>query len=99
VQNGHTASLFPGTTALVERERWVVANHVPQLGSWRITLTLPALNAARQVLFLVSGAGKARVTAEAFGGAAHAVTHPAELVVPRDGTRTALLDRDAAGAT
>lgn len=57
--DGHTASLFPGTAALEERERWVVANHVPQQQSWRITLTYPVLNAARLTLVLVSGESKA----------------------------------------
>ena len=56
---GPTASLFPGTEALDERERWVVANWVPQQDTWRITLTYPVLNAARLTLFLVTGAEKA----------------------------------------
>ena len=94
--DGHTASLFPGTTALEERDAWVVANHVPQLGEWRLTLTLPALSAARQVVFLATGASKARVVAEAFGGAAHPLVHPCELVVPADGERVVFVDREAA---
>lgn len=57
--DGHTASLFPGTDALDECERWVVANWVPQQDSWRITLTYPVLNAAELTLFLVTGAEKA----------------------------------------
>jgi 6-phosphogluconolactonase len=56
--DGHTASLFPGTAALLETERWVVDNRVPALGA-RLTFTLPVLNAARQVSFLVAGADKA----------------------------------------
>ena len=47
--NGHTASLFPCTQALHERKRWVVANPVPELDKYRLTLTFPALNAARDV--------------------------------------------------
>ncbi len=58
--DGHTASLFPGTAALAESRRWVVANSVPALGVTRLTLTLPVLNAAASVLFLVSGADKAQ---------------------------------------
>ncbi len=60
--DGHTASLFPGTVALAERRRLVVANEPPgyvQPAVSRITLTFPALNAARTVMFLVAGAGKA----------------------------------------
>jgi 6-phosphogluconolactonase len=56
--DGHTASLFPGTKALEERERWVVPNWVPQLDTWRMTLTYPVLNAAREALFVVTRADK-----------------------------------------
>jgi 6-phosphogluconolactonase len=55
--DGHTASLFPETLALKEKVRRVVANYVPKLERWRLTMTLPLLNQARHVLFLV-GAGK-----------------------------------------
>jgi 6-phosphogluconolactonase len=47
--NGHTASLFPCTKALHERKRWAVANQVPELDRFRLTLTFPALNAAREI--------------------------------------------------
>lgn len=57
--DGHTASLFPGTAALKETERLVVANFVPQKSTWRLTFTYPIINAAGDVLILVSGAGKA----------------------------------------
>jgi 6-phosphogluconolactonase len=53
--DGHTASLFPGTPALREQVRRVVANFVPKFESWRLTMTLPLINQSRQVLFLVSG--------------------------------------------
>lgn len=53
--DGHTASLFPGTAALDEKERWVVANYVPKFDAERITLTYPMLNAARSICFLVNG--------------------------------------------
>jgi 6-phosphogluconolactonase len=57
--DGHTASLFPGTAALDEEQRWVVGNWVPQQDTWRMTLTYPVLAAAREVLFVVTGADKA----------------------------------------
>lgn len=57
--DGHCASLFPGTLALEEAERWVVGNWVPQKETWRMTLTFPVLNAGRRVIFAVTGADKA----------------------------------------
>ena len=57
--DGHTASLFPGSTALEEDERWVVATWAPALETWRMTLTLPVINAARMVILGVFGANKA----------------------------------------
>ncbi len=53
--DGHTASLFPGTAALEEMSRRVVANFVPKMDAWRLTFTLPLINHARQVCFLVDG--------------------------------------------
>jgi 6-phosphogluconolactonase len=57
--DGHTASLFPGSTALDEEERWVAGTWAPAPQAWRMTLTFPVLNAGRQVLFVVTGADKA----------------------------------------
>jgi 6-phosphogluconolactonase len=57
--DGHTASLFPSSAALDERERWVVANWAPGPQAWRMTLTFPVLNAGRDVIFVVTGADKA----------------------------------------
>ena len=57
-EDGHTASLFPGTRALEERERWFVANEVPQLATRRLTATFALLERARRIVFLVCGAGK-----------------------------------------
>src|SRR5438093_606877 len=54
--DGHTASLFPGTAALDERLRRVVANFVPKLNAWRLTFTFPLINHARHILFLVGAA-------------------------------------------
>ncbi|CAN5418564.1 6-phosphogluconolactonase [soil metagenome] len=53
--DGHTASLFPGTAALNEQTRRVMQNYVPRLETWRLTMTLPLLNQSRHVLFLVCG--------------------------------------------
>lgn len=56
--DGHTASLFPGSEALRETTRWVVANWVPSQQTWRMTLTFPVLNAARQVIVSATGEEK-----------------------------------------
>lgn len=96
--DGHTASLFPGTAALDEQDRWVVANHVPKLDAWRLTLTFKALNASRRVIFLATGAEKARVVAEAFGGLEHPEPHPCERVAPPQARREVLIDHDAAAS-
>ena len=57
--DGHTASLFPGSLSLLEQERWVIAPADVVQGMSRLTLTLPALNAAKRTLFLVAGEAKA----------------------------------------
>lgn len=63
-EDGHTASLFPGTAALEEERRWIVANEVPALGETRITATYPLLWSARLLIVLVVGAGKAQAVAD-----------------------------------
>ena len=57
--DAHTASLFPGSEALDEDDRWVIPTWAPGPGQWRMTLTLPVLNAGRDVIFVVTGADKA----------------------------------------
>ena len=94
--NGHTASLFPETTALRERERWCVAARVPELNAYRITLTAPLLNEGLQVVFLVTGADKAPVAAEVLRGPYEPERLPAQLIRPASGTLLWLLDAAAA---
>ncbi|MDD5200544.1 MAG: 6-phosphogluconolactonase [Terrimicrobiaceae bacterium] len=86
--DGHTASLFPGTPALTERERLVVENYVPKMEMWRVTFTYPLLDAARHVCFLVNSAGKDDVLNEVFGGTSD---YPCAAVSPTDGRLTWLL--------
>jgi 6-phosphogluconolactonase len=92
---GHTASLFPGTLALEETQRLVVANWVEKLHTDRITFTLPVLNSAVCVMFLVSGAGKAEIVQQILEGSEEEL--PAQRVHPSDGRLVWLVDR-AAGA-
>jgi 6-phosphogluconolactonase len=94
--DGHTASLFPETAALQEHSRLVVANWVEKLKSSRITFTLPVLNSARRVLFLVSGTDKAPVLKEVLEGKGPAEKYPSKLVSPSDGKLIWLVDRAAA---
>lgn len=94
--DGHTASLFPGTAALGETTRWVVENYVPRLDTWRITLTAPAINAAAHVIFLVSGEGKANALQAVLRGPYRPHDYPAQLIQPRAGQVWWLIDRAAA---
>jgi 6-phosphogluconolactonase len=92
-EDGHTASLFPGTEALDEERRGFVANWVPQLESWRLTATIPLLAAARRNMFVVCGADKAGIVAQILSGESDC---PAALVSRAARDPVWLLDRDAA---
>jgi 6-phosphogluconolactonase len=94
--NGHTASLFPGLTAVREKQRWVVAEHVAEVSMWRVTLTPPVLNAAVHVAFLVSGAGKAAMLQRVLEGPSNPSVLPAQAIVPVEGVLDWLVDADAA---
>jgi 6-phosphogluconolactonase len=95
--DGHTASLFPGKPEVEERSRLVIgvptAGMEPQIP--RISLTLPAINAARSVVFLVTGASKAQAVARVFGSEPD-LSAPAARVAPTAGSLTVLLDEAAA---
>jgi 6-phosphogluconolactonase len=96
--DGHTASLFPGKPALEVRDRLVVATPPGRLPPPvdRLTLTLPVLNAAAHVVFLVAGAGKATTVRQVLDSSPDAAPLPAQLVQPTDGRLTWLLDAAAA---
>ena len=94
--DGHTASLFPGTDALNETRLWVAPNWVEKLGAWRVTLTAPAINAARFVTFLVNGAAKAARLREVLKGERDPARLPSQLIRPSDGTLEWFVDREAA---
>lgn len=95
--DGHTASLFPGTCVLHERQLTVAAVHVPQQHGWRLSLTLPVLEHARRLLFLVSGTEKSAVLAAALGAAPQSRPLPVQMLRPR-GQVEWYCDRAAAAA-
>lgn len=96
--DGHTASLFPGTAALQEKDKLVVANWVEKFNTHRITFTLPVINAARCVAFVVSGMDKASALQAVLQSDAPGEKYPAKLVHPANGKLIWLVDRAAASA-
>lgn len=94
--DGHTASLFPHTAALDDITSLVVANHVPQKDTWRITLTAPVINNARDVAFLIEGKAKTDVLAEVLTGPRDPERLPSQLIRPASGNLRFLLDDVAA---
>lgn len=95
--DGHTASLFPGSTALLspQKSRLVLPNYIDALESWRITFTPRLINAAFQVTFLVSGEKKAERVYQALSGRHQPDKLPAHIVNPAEGTVTWYLDAGA----
>jgi len=93
--DGHTASLFPGTAALQEKERLVVSNWVEKLKAYRVTSTYPVINSAACVMFLVSGKEKAEIVREVFENSKADL--PAQRVRPVSGRLLWLIDRPAGG--
>ncbi len=95
--DGHTLSLFPGTSALEEQRHRCVANYVPKADAWRITLTAPFANRSDQVLALVTGDKKSAAVARLLEGEFNPQQTPIQLIRPGDGHFTLLLDAAAAG--
>jgi 6-phosphogluconolactonase len=95
--DGHTVSLFPGTAALKEREKLVVANWVEKFGAFRITMSAPLLNHAACVLFMVQGAEKAEALRSVLHGHYQPEKFPAQLIRPTNGDLLWLAD-EAAGS-
>ncbi len=94
--DGHTASLFPESSALQEKARWVVSNWVDKFKTDRITLTLPVLNNAAVAMFLVGGQDKAQPLQEVLEGKKSGELYPAKLIQPVDGQLIWMVDRAAA---
>jgi 6-phosphogluconolactonase len=95
-EDGHTASLFPGSAALNDEEHLVAAVYVDKMNTYRLTLTLPVLNAGKEVVFLVAGASKAAIVKELLGGQASAMNYPAARIQPREGKLIWMITADAA---
>jgi 6-phosphogluconolactonase len=95
-KDGHTASLFPETSALEVTDRWVVANPVLKLETTRLTLTVPVINAAKAVTFLVAGEGKAEALKETLEGDADPRGYPAMFIRPASGELVWFVDKAAA---
>lgn len=95
--DGHTASLFPHTAALAETRHRCVANFVEKLGVWRITMTAPFINRARQIIVMVSGANKAKRVEQVLEGPRDTQNLPMQLIDPPEGQFLWLMDAAAAG--
>lgn len=94
--DGHTASLFPGTAALQEETRWVVEGKAPDAPTQRISLTLPAINHARRVYFLLTGDAKGEALAPQMSQPVDASSRPTGAVAPKEGELIFWLDQAAA---
>ncbi|MEY2531949.1 MAG: 6-phosphogluconolactonase [Verrucomicrobiota bacterium] len=94
-EDGHTASLFPGTAALEETTRRVAANFVPKFNTWRLTFTLPLINHARHVCFLVNAAKHADLVERVLQGDPQ---YPASRVNPTAGDLTWIIGEATSGS-
>ncbi len=96
-EDGHTASLFPGLPAVSEQMRWVLAQFVEVVSMWRITLTPVVINAAKHLIFLVSGTEKANRLCDVLEGPFQPERMPAQRIKPVRGRLLWLVDEAAAG--
>ena len=94
-EDGHTASLFPDAASLSEKKRLAIPVYAGKLQSWRITLTLPVLNNAATILFLVTGQKKAGILREIYEDRKKGPKYPASLIQPVRGEAIWLVDREA----
>jgi 6-phosphogluconolactonase len=96
-ENGHTASLFPHTPVLHEKDRWVKEVNVEEVKMWHVTMTAPVLNQGKLVVFLAAGASKVTVLREVREGPRDIERLPAQLIAPSPGELRWMVDRAAAG--
>jgi 6-phosphogluconolactonase len=93
--DGHTLSLFPGTQAVHEENKWVMAYYLKAQAMFRITLTAPIVNRSRKIAFLVAGAGKANALKQVMEGDYRPDTYPSQVIDPADGEVHWFLDKAA----
>jgi 6-phosphogluconolactonase len=93
--NGHTASLFPYTSVLIETHHWIKEVHVEEQKEWRITMTVPLINQAAHIAFLVSGKEKAEILQTVLNGPYQPDMYPAQLIKPADGHLLWFTDKSA----
>ncbi|HVO91212.1 MAG TPA: 6-phosphogluconolactonase [Terriglobales bacterium] len=96
-EDGHTASLFPGTSAPNEKHKLVTSVYVERLNAHRLTITLPVINAAAQVSFLVAGESKAAIVNALLGQDSNPAQYPAGQIRPANGKLTWFITQDAGG--
>lgn len=94
--DGHTASLFPETDALQEKEKIAVENFVSKFGAFRLTFTFPTINNAQNILFLIAGADKADALREVLQGEHNPDKFPSQFIKPENGKLLFLLDKESA---
>jgi 6-phosphogluconolactonase len=94
--DGHTASLFPHTEVLNEEAAWVKAYYLDPQQMYRITLTAPIINRAKNIVFLVNGEKKAPALREVLEGERNPKQYPAQVISPGDGRLFWLVDKAAA---
>lgn len=95
-EDGHTASIFPGSEVLHEAKRWVAAPWVEKFNSYRITMTLPVLNNGKSIVFLVTGASKAEILRTLMNTDRNPDLYPAQAISPTNGAVSWLVDEAAA---
>ncbi len=96
--DGHTASLFPETAALKENRRLVTKNYVEKFQAFRLTFTIPTINNARDIMFLIAGADKAAALREVLEGERNPEKFPSQMIQPPVGNLVFLLDSNASSS-
>ncbi|PRY11372.1 6-phosphogluconolactonase [Pontibacter ummariensis] len=94
--DGHTASLFPGTEVLHEASRWVQAYFLAPQSMYRVTLTAPLINQAKKIVFLTFGQNKADALYEVLEGERNPEKYPSQLIQPKNGEVLWFVDESAA---
>jgi 6-phosphogluconolactonase len=94
--DGHTASLFPNTDALLIPNDFARENWVENLKAWRFTLTYPAINNARKIFFVITGSGKSEMLRKVLGGDRQPNLYPSQGVNPQNGTVSWMIDQNVA---